>query len=138
VGTASRRDGRGTAIADFDRDGDLDIFLTNNNDVSQYFENTAKRGNWVAVQLRGKRSNSHGIGARLTVRAGGKAQIRELRSGVGYLSSPPPESHIGVGEAKVVERLEIRWPTGEVQVLEDVPVNHVIRVEEGGSYRAVE
>ncbi|RMG11874.1 MAG: CRTAC1 family protein [Planctomycetota bacterium] len=138
LGTASRRDGRGTAIADFDRDGDLDIFLTNNNHVAQYFENRSAQGHWTIVQLRGKRSNSHGLGARIVLRAGGRTQVRELRAGVGYLSSPPPEAHLGLGAAERIERLEVRWPSGAVQVLEDLPVDRVLRIEEEGPHRVLE
>ena len=138
VGTASRRDGRGTAIADFDHDGDLDIFLTNNKDVSQYFQNDVARGNWLQLELRGKDSNSHGIGSRLRLVADGKAQVREVRTGVGYLSSPPTRVHFGVGPATTIDRVEIRWPSGALQVLEHLKANQIVVVDEGGGVSPIE
>jgi hypothetical protein len=131
LGTASVRDGRGTAIADYDRDGDLDIFLTNNNQASQYFENRVPElGHWSVIQLRGTKNNSHGIGARVRLKAGGRWQVREIHAGSGYLSSPAPEAHFGLGAAATIERIEIRWPTGEVQVLEGPAADRVLVVRE--------
>lgn len=138
-GTASRKDGRGTAIADYDRDGDLDIVMMNNNQALEYFENQpAVPGHWLVVQLRGTDSNSHGIGARLTLTAGGKQQVREATAGCGFLGTPPAEQHFGLGAATAIERLEVRWPTGKVQVLEGLAADQVIVVEESGSYRPLQ
>ena len=130
-GAASPYDSRGFVAADFDRDGDLDIFLVNNNQPSQYFENRASATrHWVVVQLRGTRSNSHGIGARVTLTANGKTQVREIHLGSGYLSSPAPEAHFGLGEARTIEKLTIRWPSGLRQTLERQAVNQVLIVTE--------
>jgi len=87
--------------------------------------------------LKGTKSNSHGIGARVRVTAGGKTQIREIHAGSGYLSSPPPEAHFGLGKAKRVDRIEVLWPWGERQEVEPVEANRIIRVEEGGGSEPV-
>ena len=137
-GAQSSLDGRGFVPADFDRDGDVDLFVFNNDQPYLYLENVhGGKRNWVSVQLRGKRSNSHGIGARVRLTAGSRTQVREIHLGSGYLSSPPPEAHFGLADATRIDRLEIRWPTGERQVFEDLSVNNVIRLEEGGDAQYV-
>jgi len=138
-GVASPGDGRGFVAADFDRDGDQDFFLVNSHQPAQYWENRHPRGgHWLGVKLSGRESNSQGIGARLTFVTGERSQVREMHCGSGYLSTPPPEVHVGLGDATVVDRLEVRWPSGEVQVVEDVAVDQVLVIEEGGAARPLE
>lgn len=138
TGTANDKDGRGFVPADYDRDGDLDFFLTNNNQPAAYYENRhPDPGNWLTVLLRGTKSNSHGIGARLILSAGGKRQLRHMHLGSGYLSSPPPECHFGLARATRVAKLVVRWPSGQVQTLRDLPANAVIRVTEGKGWKRV-
>ncbi len=133
-GAESRRDGRGFVAADFDRDGDLDLFLVNNNQPAVYLENRAAAGrHWSVIQLRSRFGNSHGIGARVTLVAGGKTQVREIHAGSGYLSSPAPEAHFGLGRAQTIERLEIRWPSGQRQLLKQLTPNRIIVVKEPDS-----
>ena len=131
----STLDGRGFVPADFDRDGDIDLFVVNNNQRPLYLENVFATQNWAVVQLKGRGRNSHGIGARVRLVAGGRAQVREIHVGSGYLSSPPPEAHFGLGKTSTVERIEVRWPSREVQVIQNVEANRVVVIEEGGSYR---
>lgn len=85
---------------------------------------------WLAVALRGTTSNALGIGARVTVTAGGKTQVRELHCGSGFLSSPAPEAHFGLGKTSTVDRLEVRWPSGKRTVLERVAVDRVLTIRE--------
>jgi hypothetical protein len=135
LGTASRQDCRGTAIADFDQDGDLDIVLSTNNGRLEYRENRTPAAGWVAVRLRGDDCNSHGIGARVRVQVGGLDQVQEVASGSGYLSSPPAQVHFGLGAADGPARVEVRWPCGRVQTLEGAATGRVIVVEERGAAR---
>lgn len=124
--------------ADFDRDGDLDFFVVNNNQQFLYLENVwGQRQNWAVVQLQGERSNSFGIGSRVELTAGGRSQVRELHLGSGYLSSPPPEAHFGLGDTRTIDRITVRWPTGETQVVDNLKANQIILIEESRGFRYV-
>jgi enediyne biosynthesis protein E4 len=139
LGVASKLDGRGFVPADFDRDGDLDFLVINDGQAWEYFENRIPdSGHWLGVQLRGQGANTRGIGARITITAGGRRQVREMHAGSGYLSSPPPEAHYGLADATRVERIEVRWPSGAVQVVDDVAADQVLVIEEGGEVHPLE
>ncbi len=134
-GVANKSDGRGFIAADFDRDGDLDFLLINNNQPWEYMRNErAALGHWLVVQLRGTESNSHGIGARITLTTSAGEQIRELHAGAGYLSSPPPEAHFGLGAAERIETVTVTvaWPNGKTQVLKNVTPDRVLVIREAG------
>jgi tetratricopeptide (TPR) repeat protein len=87
-------------------------------------------GNYLNVRLTGVRSNRDGNGARITLRCGGSRQLREVTHGSSF-GCLPLEQHFGLGKAEQVDTLEIRWPSGLVQKVEDPPVNQTIRVTEG-------
>lgn len=107
----------------------------NNDQPWLYLENRiGSKNRWAVVQLAGKESNRQGIGARVRLVAGGRAQVREIHAGSGYLSSPPPEAHFGLGQATRIERIEVRWPSGKRQTLEGLAANRVIRIAEGGAW----
>jgi hypothetical protein len=136
----SMLDGRGFVPADFDRDGDIDFFLTNNNQVCVYLENRCGEArNWLTVQLEGTRDNAFGIGAKVyatSVRDGRTiTQVREIHIGSGYLSSPPAEAHFGLDDADVVDRLEVVWPNGERQSFDQVSAGQLVVVRQGGDLR---
>lgn len=127
-GLASKYDGRGFVPADFDRDGDLDVFLVNNNGPWEYFENRLPPRSWLAITVQGPGKNTFGIGARVSVEVAGKVQVRELHVGSGYLSSPPPEAHFGLGDATTVDVVRVRWPDGTQREFRDVAPNQVLSV----------
>ena len=130
LGTA--RVSRGSAIADYDNDGDLDILVTNLNDRPTLLRNDAgNRLNWLGVKLVGRSSNRGGIGARLRLRAGGRVQVRDIICGSSFLSSEDPRAHFGLGQTATVDSLEVRWPSGTVQVLRGLGINQYLVVEEG-------
>ena len=83
------------------------------------------------MRTRGTRSNRSGIGARIKCVAGGHAQIDEVRSGGSYASQSDLRVHFGLGSATKADALEIRWPSGQIDALKDVPANQVVFVEEG-------
>jgi len=85
---------------------------------------------FLRVHLVGKRSNRDGIGARVTVTAGGKQQVRSVRSGSSYCSQDELVLHFGLGNATAVEKLEVRWPAGGTQVLTKVPLDQLLVVQE--------
>ena len=122
---------RGLAAADIDNDGDLDLLITNNNGRPNLLLNEGGMGNSILVRTIGTKSNRSGIGTRLTLIADGHRQIREVQSGSSYLSQNDLRAHFGLGQSNRAERLEIRWPSGGTETLENLPANHVVTVREG-------
>jgi hypothetical protein len=93
--------------------------------------NVTQTGNhWLTVKLKGKKSNRDGIGARLELQAGGRKQVTERFAGSGYLSQDDGRIHFGLGAANKADKLTIRWPSGQEQVLENLAVDRMLTVEE--------
>jgi hypothetical protein len=127
---------RGAARADLDNDGRVDLVVTENNGPARIWRNvTEHAGNWLALQLRGVRSNRNGYGARVLVteRAGLPPQQVDHAGGGSYLSASDQRLHFGVGAARRVARVEVRWPSGEVDVLNDVEAGRLVEIREGSS-----
>jgi len=131
---------RGLAAGDIDNDGDLDLLVTNNGGPANLLLNEgpagrsdaeAASGNALLVRVIGTRSNRSGIGARLTLTTGQRRQIREVQSGSSYLGQSDLRAHFGLGSATRSERLEIRWPSGMTEVVNDLPANQILTVREG-------
>jgi hypothetical protein len=123
---------RGVAAGDYDGDGRIDLLVSVNNGRPMLLHNeTPKGSHWLAVRARGARSNRSGIGTRVTVEAGGRRQQGWIRSGSSYCSASDLAAWFGLGAASKAERVTLRWPSGAVQTLTDVPVNREILVEEG-------
>ena len=121
------RANRGIGVGDFDGDGRLDLVTTVLGDRAQVLRNVSpgNRG-WITLKLAGRASNRDGIGAR--VRLG--AQFDQMTTAVGYASASNFGVHFGLGDVTKVPRIEITWPSGVTQVMEDVAVNQVITVTE--------
>ncbi len=108
--------GRGTAVADYDNDGDLDFLIANLSGTPQLLRNDMTSDyHWVMFRLRGTRCNRDGIGARLNLSAGGLRQTCEIRRNVGIFSASDPRAHFGLGAAEKIELLEVKWPGGDIQ-----------------------
>jgi hypothetical protein len=129
--------GRGLAVGDYDDDGDLDLFIVNNNAPAELLRNemSAPGRHWLSLALRGTRSNRFGVGARVEVvtRDGDgtpRRQADEVRAGSSYLSQNDLRLHFGLGSARAAERVEIRWPSGTLQILSDVAADRVLVVQE--------
>jgi tetratricopeptide (TPR) repeat protein len=133
VGVDFLEDGRAFALADFDHDGRLEVFLKNRNGPQlRVLKNVMKNlGPSIAFRLRGAKCNRDGIGTAVTVETESGRQTRMLQAGSGFLSQHSKEMFFGLGEAKDPVRASIRWPSGLVQDLHDLPVNHRVWVEEG-------
>ena len=125
--------GRGSAVADFDNDGDLDIAVSNSGGPLQLLRNDGPHGHWIGFALRGKKSNRQGIGARVTVETESGRQVREVKAGESYLSSSDPRVHFGIGKATGIQRVVIRWPSGIVQDVKSAKPGRYNTVEEPAS-----
>ena len=121
---------RGLAVADIDGDGFLDLLVANLDQPPALLKNSGNDNRWLQVRLVGLQSNRDGMGARLTLTAGGSRQIREVQSGTSFLSQHSLVAHFGLGRHQRVDELKIRWPSGIVQTLTDLPANRMITVTE--------
>ena len=122
---------RGACFADYDNDGKIDAFVVNLGAPALLLRNITQNTNhWLTLKLQGKKSNRDGIGAHLELVAGGRKQVAERIAGSGYLSQDDGRIHFGLGTAAKVEKLTIRWPSGQEQIVENPAVDRVLAVEE--------
>jgi hypothetical protein len=122
---------RGAAFGDIDNDGDLDLFLANTGEEGVLFRNDLRTGHhWLGIRLVGTVSNRDGFGAKIFVTTGQLRQMREVPGGDPHLSSNSLEQVFGLGQNTRVDRIEVRWPSGRVQVLENVAADRKIVIEE--------
>jgi hypothetical protein len=125
------RVGRGLAVADFDNNGTLDVVIATLGRAPVLLKNQGGAGaSWLTIRARGRRSNTFGLGATVTVETSEGTQVREINNVASYLSASDSRLHLGLGRAAIVKRLEIRWPSGTRQVLENVKVNQILVIEE--------
>jgi enediyne biosynthesis protein E4 len=129
-GQQAARSSRSAVVADFDGDGRLDIVTNNFNDRPYFFANRFPRRNYVAVRLTGTRSNRDAIGAVVRLWAGKTVMVRQVNPAGGYLSHSSRVVHFGLGDRSKVDRIEIRWPRGIVQTLENPAINTLHQIRE--------
>jgi hypothetical protein len=128
--------GRGAAVADFDNDGDLDIVVADTGGKAMLLRNDGgNRNHWIAIRARGRESNRFGIGSKVRVSIGGHTQLREINPYGSYLSTSDMRLYFGLGDAAAVTRLEIEWPSGKKQTMENVPANQVVLLDEAAASR---
>ena len=128
----TRQLSRGCAAGDLDNDGDIDVVIENLEGQPMVLRNDGgNRNHWITIQLARTRGNVLALGTRVTVHAGGVRQVNEVRSGGSYLSQNDLRLHFGLGSAAMVERIEIRWPAGRVEVLRNVPADRFYAIREG-------
>lgn len=126
---------RGAAFGDFDNDGLIDFLVINNGEAPVLIRNQGGSGNnWIGLNLvAGKGSNPAAVGAIITWTAGGVKRSRLKTSGGSYLASHDPREVLGIGKAEKLDSLEIKWPSGKVDKLANLPINQYIKVVEGES-----
>jgi len=122
--------GRTLIAADIDNDGDLDLLVTNNGGAPDLLRNDG--GNRLnAIEVRALSRGRDALGARITLTAGSRTLMREVKSGSSYLGQNDLRAHFGLGASTSVDRMEVRWPDGRMERIDNPPVNQIITVEEG-------
>lgn len=126
------RSSRGAAFDDLDQDGDVDVVVLNSRDAPTILRNDSPRGDhhWLLVQLKGVRSNRGGVGAQVRVVAGDLTLVDEVHSGRGYQSHFGERMHFGLGSRTRVDRIEVRWIGGQIDVVENVAVDQLRTIVE--------
>ena len=127
---------RGLAVDDLDNDGDLDVVVLNSRQPPTLLKNLLQehgcQNHWLQIRLQGVKTNRDGVGARVCVVAGNLVQIDEVHGGRGYQSHFGSRLHFGLGPHDRVDRVEIRWIGGGVDVLQNVPVDRLLTIVESG------
>ena len=124
LGLDDTSQGRGVSCFDYDRDGDLDIFIANFGAAPRLYRNDGgNKRHYIGVSLKGGSPNTEAIGARVYVTANGITQMRELRAGSNFESQNPAEAHFGLGDATNVDKLRIVWPNGKISTMHNVAVD---------------
>ncbi len=132
AGFASEKVGRTLVAGDIDNDGDLDLLVTNNGGNAELLRNEGGTGNnSVLIRLIGTTSNRSAVGTRVRLTAGGVTQVRDVKAGSSYLGQNDLRVHVGLGKSTPIDRLEVRWPNGQNEVVQGAAANQILTVTEG-------
>ena len=124
---------RGAAYGDYDRDGDLDILITENDGPAHLWRNDSAGGNYLRVSIEAQQGNHDGLGTRIVIWTGGKAQERRIHSGSSYLSQSEIVAVFGLGDSPAVDSIRIVWASGADFRFGSVQGNQEVRVVEGST-----
>ena len=124
-------DSRSVVAADFDLDGATDLLVGSvGGGPLRLFLNRFPKANYARIRLEGSESNRAGIGARLTATVGSRKLVRDLFPHNGFMGQGPAEIVLGLGDAKTIDRLEVRWPSGKMQVYHNLAANKYFLLKE--------
>jgi hypothetical protein len=127
---------RGAAFGDFDNDGDIDALVMNMNEAPSLLRNDyntpTKKGenNWLTIKLMGTKSNRSAIGSQVRLKIGGRVQLQEVTSQASYYSHNDERLHFGLGASAKADQIEIRWASGQTEIINNIPANQIITVKE--------
>ncbi len=125
--------GRGSATADFDNDGRMDELVVDYEGPPMLLHNVSATPNhWITLDLRSSGKNRFAYGSRITVKAGGQSFVSQVSPASSYLSSSDPRVHFGLGLAAQIDSIMIRWPSGHEEIIKAPPLDHNLRIVEGG------
>ena len=131
-GITTPRAGRGSAVGDLWNDGRMSIVVSNMNASPSLLVNQTRSANhWIGIKTVGTKSNRDGLGAHVTVKAGARTLVDEVRSGTSYASNSDPRVHFGLAAATKVDWVQIRWPSGLVERFNDLAVDKIYSLKEG-------
>jgi hypothetical protein len=134
AGATTPRSSRGAAFGDVDNDGDLDVLVMNMNEPPSLLRNDYSGSNgWITIELEGAASSRDGLGATVLVTSGGRTQAQVVLSQASYYSHDDRRLHYGLGARAAADRIEVRWPSGKVDVLRDVQGRRVVTIREGST-----
>src|SRR5438128_1296464 len=123
---------RGLATGDFDNDGALDVLVSHLDAAPSLLRNEGGNlAHWIRIKTVGSKSNRHGFGARVQVVAAGLTQIDEVRANSSYLSASDPRLHFGLGRATRVDLILIRWPSGQMDKIQNEQADQDLVIKEG-------
>jgi len=121
--------GRGIVCFDYDLDGDIDVFVANNQQAPALYRNDGGNDqNFLTIKISGEDLNSEAIGARVYLTTGEITQMREIYAGSNFISNNPSEAYFGLGDHTVINELRVVWPSGEEKVLTDIPANQMLTI----------
>jgi hypothetical protein len=134
---------RSAIFADYDNDGKVDIYVVNNGEMAYddesdrtgilfHNESGSEPNNWLKVRLEGRKSNRDAYGTTVKVTSGKTVQVQSLISGPGYFSAHAKELYFGLSQNKRVDKIEVTWPTGKVEVFKKIKPNQTVYIVEGG------
>jgi hypothetical protein len=131
-GVDSIRDGRGVAIADFDNDGRLDMFVANANSEPILYHNTeSTRNHWVDFALEGTKSIKSAVGAQVRLKAAGSTRLQFISGGNSFAGQSSSRVHFGLGETANIDQIEVRWPAGQKEIFTGLAIDKINRIVEG-------
>jgi len=131
AGLAQPSYSNGAALADLDRDGDLDIIVNNINDPAFVYRNDISGTHWLQIDLQDKGPNHDGIGAVAEVFAGGQRQHQRLNLSRGFMSTSEPILHFGLGQVSRIDSIRLTWPDGKIEWMRDVPADQRLQWKRG-------
>jgi hypothetical protein len=131
-GITTPHSSRGFAIGDLWNDGRISAVVSNMNDHPSLLVNQVRSSNhWIAIRTVGTKSNRDGLGARITVKAGSRTWVDEVRSGASYASNNDMRVHFGLGAVQKIELVQIRWPSGLIERYDNLALDKIHTLKEG-------